>query len=92
MTQINNIGSVLRQARINADMTQTQVANQIGVSLWTYNRVENGRRTFDEAWLQHLPQNIRQPLVDLMTEHTEQQLTFLRGLSRPKLARGSLAA
>jgi hypothetical protein len=89
------IGRMLRDARFAENMTQQEVADALGVSLWTYNRLENGRRHFDEAWIERLPVGLRQPIVKYMESRCHAQLDFLRrvlqpqpALPRPKLMRG----
>jgi hypothetical protein len=81
MVDLNSIGPVLRRARTESNLTQTDVAKALGISLWTYNRLENSKRTFEVRWIPLLPEKMRQPIVKLLTERTEQHLNFLRRYS-----------
>jgi hypothetical protein len=77
---------------MNAELTQTEVADSLGISLWTYNRLENSKRTFDTYWIGKLPARMRQPIVRYLTQESEQHLTFLRKFERlatAKFTRGS---
>ena len=96
MSQIE-IGGMLREARFIQDMTQQEVADAIGVSLWTYNRLENGRRHFDQRWVERLPNGLRQPIVKHLQDLCHERLEFLhrlaardsvRAASRPRFVRG----
>jgi hypothetical protein len=83
MSVLNTVGPALRKARIEANLTQTDVAESLGISLWTYNRLENGRRTFEQKWVRLLPPEIRPPIVQLLTSRAMTQLRFLRSLRPP---------
>jgi DNA-binding XRE family transcriptional regulator len=74
---MNKVGIVLRNARRNAGYTQEQVAEMLGISLWTYNRLENGRRTFDQDWIECLPQNLRLPVIRYLRSQFESEITRL---------------
>jgi DNA-binding XRE family transcriptional regulator len=82
MSTLNTIGPTLRKAREDAKLTQIEVATALGISLWTYNRLENGRRTFESSWVPLLPDSVRKPVVQLLTIRAQQNLNFLRSLSR----------
>jgi transcriptional regulator with XRE-family HTH domain len=46
---MREIGPTLKRAREDAHLTQEAVAKMIGVSVWTYNRLERGYRNCDAA-------------------------------------------
>ena len=81
MSQIE-IGGMLREACFIQDITQQEVADAIGVSLWTYNRLENGRRHFDQRWVERLPNGLRQPIVKHLQDLCHERLEFLHRLRR----------
>jgi DNA-binding XRE family transcriptional regulator len=83
MSTLNTVGPTLRKAREAAGLTQTEVADALGITLWTYNRLENGKRTFESGWISHLPPSMRRPVVRLLVHRAQQNLNFLRGLDQP---------
>jgi DNA-binding XRE family transcriptional regulator len=79
-TALNTIGPTLRKARIDANLNQIDIAEALGISLWTYNRLENGKRTFESHWVSLLPEKVRRPVVQLLTQRAQQNLNYLRSL------------
>ena len=57
------IGEVLREAREAADLRQGELANMLGISRWTQNRLESGHGYFRMEWLRLLPAAMREPVV-----------------------------
>lgn len=52
------VGTVLREARKKHRIKQQELAAQMGISVWTLNRVEHNTRSFDESWVELLPDEI----------------------------------
>jgi DNA-binding XRE family transcriptional regulator len=77
-----NIGFILRNARLDHEMTQQEVADWLGVSLWTYNRLENGKRHFDKEWIKDLPPKLRFPVVQYLQNACNDEMVFLSGLAQ----------
>ncbi len=76
-----SLGRVLRDARRNAGLTQQEIADMLDISLWSYNRIENGRRTFTTAWISKLPMAVRMPLIRMFTEQYESKIRVMQRLS-----------
>jgi hypothetical protein len=49
-------------------LSQEEVADMLGVSVWTYNRLEKGHRSFDTGWLPYMPQPFREPIADHLAQ------------------------
>lgn len=62
-------GLVLRSARLAAGMTQTDLAETLGISVWVLNRLEHARRQFEESWLARMPEAIREPVAAAIARH-----------------------
>jgi len=77
-----NIGLILRNTRLDHEMTQQEVADWLGVSLWTYNRLENGKRHFDKEWIKDLPPKLRFPVVQYLQNACNDEMVFLTGLAQ----------
>ena len=45
------IGEMLKQKRLEAHLTQGELAKKVGISIETYNRFECGRRAFLNEWV-----------------------------------------
>ena len=56
----------LRTARLDAGITSSALADMMGVSIWTLSRVEHGARSFDPAWLDRMPRDVRTPVAALL--------------------------
>lgn len=88
------IGQALREARQAAGWRQGALARQIGVSIWTLNRVEHGARRFDLGWLVMLPAAIRGPVAAAVElecqrriESDQLQLDVVRRISTSRVTR-----
>lgn len=82
MSEKQIIGELLRAAREDADLTQSRVAKALGISLWSYNRLENGRRRFEPQWIADLPAQIRPAMVEFFRHRAERELALLREVGR----------
>ena len=60
----DDTGLVLREHRIAAGVTQSDLARTMQISIWTLNRVEHGKRSFDDGWLDRLPSPIRERVAE----------------------------
>ncbi len=65
------IGQILRDARIACGIRQGQLAELLGVSPWALNRVEHGKRKFEDHWLARLPGAIRDPVYQARQQELE---------------------
>lgn len=74
------LGWALRMARLGNGILQRQVADWLNVSLWTYNRVENGYQPFRSEWLLRLPPIMRNPVA----EHIARNARKVADSVRPK--------
>jgi DNA-binding XRE family transcriptional regulator len=74
------VGATLRRARIDAGIQQQDLAEALGISVWTLNRLEHGCRSFDPEWLELLPPLIARPVVGLLSAHARQQYLNVRGM------------
>ena len=72
------VGLALRRSRMAAGIEQRALALTMGVSIWTLNRTESGKRRFDVRWLEKLPPEIRAPVASLLRGRMQQQLRSLR--------------
>ncbi len=77
MPQRIDFGTALRKARINAGLSQTELARHIGKSIWTLNRIEHGVQTFPPDLIERLPAEIAQPLVRLRIAQLEGEIRRL---------------
>jgi transcriptional regulator with XRE-family HTH domain len=86
------LGQILKQARLDAGLTQVKVAADLGISEWTYSRLENGHRQFDEEWLARLPLPVRRPVLAFFEQQSTQRLMTLRrlGLTEHPLVRPAI--
>jgi len=83
---MNQIGDAIRKARTNAELTQQEMADNLGISLWTYNRLENGKRTFDTEWLAKLPYGMRPTIAAVLSARYRAQLDIIGAASqRPRV-------
>ena len=53
--RVNEMSEALRSSRLSAGMTQQELADILGITPWTYNRIEKGKRSFQAEWLRKLP-------------------------------------
>lgn len=72
------IGRVIREARLAAGISQTRLADDMGIPSWTLNRLEMGHRTFDQRWLPLLPAAIRGPVVRALEDEYRLRLDRMR--------------
>ncbi len=72
------IGRTIRDARKAEGMSQTLLAQKMGISLWTLCRVENGSRTFDRLWLDKMPPGVRSPVARALEVEYQRELDSLR--------------
>jgi transcriptional regulator with XRE-family HTH domain len=83
MSTNTELGRVLRATREAAGLTQNELADCLGVSLWTYNRFENGARVLKgDDWVERLPPVMRRPVVACLTREHERQIAHLRRMGR----------
>jgi len=100
MTRTNDetFGSVLRRARLAADLTQEELAAALGVSMWTVSRLENGHLNPNVAWLEKMPMKVRQPVIRYLEGMLKAEQEKLRRLATPlpavarRIARPTAAA
>ena len=78
------LGAVLAEARLamidpdtDEPMTQVKLADILGISRWTLNRVENGHAQFQNEWLPLMPSAIRTPVVQYLQQRHIQQVEAL---------------
>ncbi|MBO0737577.1 MAG: helix-turn-helix transcriptional regulator [Alphaproteobacteria bacterium] len=72
------LGRKLCKAREDAGYTQQRIADLLGVTLWCWNRVENGKRNFDPAWLGKLPPQMRPVALEHLTSRHVLEMAALR--------------
>lgn len=68
-----SVGSILREERVRAGLTSTEVAAALGVSIWTYSRVESDQRTFDDGWIGRFPDVVRGAIAERLAEHARRR-------------------
>lgn len=86
------VGEVLREARIEAGISQTALAKSMGLHVSTLNRVEAGTRSFDDDWLSLLPIEIRTPVSKMLEKVYRIKLNRLRGLRKNRYLRGGVTS
>lgn len=89
---IMSIGKVLRETRRELGMSQSDVAALLGVSLWSYHRVEHGTRSFDPAWVRLLPATMCIRIADTVASDLEAQAQGIRTAGRRLSRRAPEAA
>lgn len=87
-----NPGEALRQARINAGILQADLAAAVGVSGAMLGRYEIGLSDLEdpqfnyrrgvtlEQFLQRLPAELREPLVEALVERHKRKIEWLRAI------------
>jgi DNA-binding XRE family transcriptional regulator len=80
---MREIGPTLKRAREDAHLTQEAVAKMIGVSVWTYNRLERGYRNWDDAILHRLPAAMRPQVARFLSDRYTQRLRALQRVESP---------
>lgn len=65
---MKHIGFVIRDERKRIGMEQQELASELGISVFCLNRVEHGRRSFDDAWVAKLPPAMRKTIADEIAE------------------------
>jgi putative transcriptional regulator len=80
------LGQRLKQARLNADITQTQLADRAGISKWTVINAEKGKTTLETfvALLQALEQSGQVDNLLPPQELSPMQLLKLQGRARQR--------
>lgn len=84
MTDIidTEMARILRQARVDAGLTQLEVANYLGVARWTYHRAETGYRDFSSDWVRRLPLSMQRPIASYL-----ETVLLLQAAEMSKIAR-----
>jgi hypothetical protein len=59
------------------------MADALGVTLWTYNRLENGHRYLKKAWLQAMPLSVRIPVIRYLRSQHEAAMAELQRMAEP---------
>lgn len=84
MPTLDALGPIMEEARLatvdpatGKPMTQVQLAELLGISRWTYNRVVNGHAQLRTEWVRLLPLPIREPVVRYLQRRHEQQRDVL---------------
>jgi hypothetical protein len=81
------MGAVLKRAR-GTTYTQQQIATRLGISLWSYCRLENGHRKWDPSWLPRLPHDMRKVVAEHLLAEQERPLPALREMAETGFSRG----
>ena len=81
----DTIGAVLRKARIDNNLGQQELARIMGISVWTLNRFEHGKRQFDIDWLARIPVKVRAPIAKYLSMQTQRQFWHLKSMAREAL-------
>src|SRR5208282_744019 len=68
------VSETLRDRRLALGISQTELAQMLGISVWCLKRVEHGERRFDECWLPRLPSLIANPIIYLMNYQASQEI------------------
>lgn len=71
------IGTILRQARLAVGIEQRNLAKELGISVFALNRVEHGKRAFDDSWVDNLPSGIRRPVVEALVAYHSARVSEL---------------
>jgi transcriptional regulator with XRE-family HTH domain len=66
--------ATLRDRRLALRISQKASAEFLGTSNSILNRVEHGKRRFEEDWLQRLPSAIAAPIVCLLDYQARQEI------------------
>lgn len=61
------VGKAIGAARVGAGMSQTDLADILGISIWSLSRVEHGNRAFDTEWLAVMPASLSGPIREVLT-------------------------
>jgi transcriptional regulator with XRE-family HTH domain len=73
------IGSVLREARERSGLSLREVGERLGMSLWSWNRVETGERAFDPDWIVLLPAPIAHAAATAWVEKLREDIDNVLG-------------
>ncbi len=74
MTINQAVCATLRGRRLVRGISQKALAEFLGTSPSILNRVEQGKRRFEEDWLQRLPSAIAAPIVYLLDYQARQEI------------------
>jgi transcriptional regulator with XRE-family HTH domain len=82
----------LRDRRLALGISQTELARTLGISVWSLNRIEHGKRSFDASLLPRLPTPIAKRVAYLlgyeMSQEKKRLFEFRRtGRYRPFIRR-----
>jgi DNA-binding XRE family transcriptional regulator len=77
------VSETLRDRRQALGMSQTDLAQTLGISVWCLNRVEHGKRSFDTSWLPRLPTPIAKRIAYLLGYQMNQEKQRLFEFRRP---------
>jgi transcriptional regulator with XRE-family HTH domain len=67
------VSETLRDRRQALGMSQTKLAQMLGISVWCLNRVEHGKRSFDASWLPRLPMPMAKRVAYLLGYQMNQE-------------------
>jgi ribosome-binding protein aMBF1 (putative translation factor) len=80
----SKIGGVLREARLAAGVSQGDLAEMLGLSIWCLNRVEHDKRGFDTEWVTRMPATLRAAVRDALAREVGAIQVFQRGDADPQ--------
>jgi len=57
------LGLIMEDARKAMGLHQNELADMMGVSRWTLNRVINGHAQLQDEWIDLMPMPVREPVI-----------------------------